>query len=87
DGWLPEQRVTREEALRGFTIDAAYAAFDEDLVGSITVGKRADFVLLDKDIMTVPLPEILEAQVVATFIDGTPAFESDRSPFSGQATR
>ena len=69
-GWYPGQRLTREEALRGFTLDAAYAAFMEDTVGSLEVGKRADFVVLSRDIMTVPDAAILEAEVVATFLDG-----------------
>ena len=69
-GWFPDQRLTRAEALRGFTLDAAYAAFMEDEVGSLEVGKRADFVVLSRDIMTVPAPEILETDVVATFLDG-----------------
>jgi len=70
DGWMPEQRLTRAEALRGFTLDAAYAAFMEDEVGSLEPGKRADFVVLSHDIMTVPEAEILDADVVATFLDG-----------------
>ncbi|MEM1041422.1 MAG: amidohydrolase [Bacteroidota bacterium] len=73
-GWDPEQRLTRAEALRGFTLDAAYAAFMEDQVGSLEPGKRADFVVLSRDIMTVPAPEILETEVVATYLDGLPIF-------------
>lgn len=69
-GWLSEERVTREEALRAFTLDAAYAAFMEDEVGSLSPGKRADFVLLDRDVMAIPASQILEAQVVATYLDG-----------------
>ena len=69
-GWYPDQRLTREEALRGFTIDAAYAAFQEDHLGSLSVGKHADFVILSRDIMTVPPPDILEIQVVATYLGG-----------------
>jgi predicted amidohydrolase YtcJ len=70
-GWMPEQRLTRAEALRGFTLDAAYAAFMEDEVGSLEPGKRADFVVLSQDLMTVPEDEILDTDVVATFLDGT----------------
>ena len=73
-GWYPDQRLTRAEALRGFTLDAAYAAFMEDEVGSLEPGKRADFVVLSRDIMTVPAPEILETEVVATFLDGAPIY-------------
>lgn len=74
-GWLPEERVTREEALRGFTLDAAYASFMEDEVGSLSPGKRADFVVLDRDVMTVSVPQILEAEVVATYLDGQAVYQ------------
>lgn len=70
NGWYPDQRLTREEALRGFTIEAAYAGFMEDEVGSLEVGKWADFVILSKDIMTVPARAILDAHVVATYLGG-----------------
>ncbi len=73
-GWMPEQRFTRAEALRAFTLDAAYAGFAEDEVGSIEPGKRADFVVLSKDIMTVPDREILQARVEATYLDGEAIF-------------
>ncbi len=69
-GWHPEERLTREEALRGFTLGAAYAAFQEDDLGSIAPGKRADFVIFSEDIMQVPEEEILSAEVVATYLGG-----------------
>ncbi|KIM41742.1 hypothetical protein M413DRAFT_444990 [Hebeloma cylindrosporum] len=69
-GWFPEQRLTRDQALKGMTYDAAYAAFAEDDLGSLTSAKKADFVVFDKDIMTVPQSEILETRVRATVVDG-----------------
>ncbi|KAF9562894.1 hypothetical protein CPC08DRAFT_706411 [Agrocybe pediades] len=69
-GWFPEQRLTREQALKGMTLDPAYASFAEDTLGSLTPGKKADFVILDKNIMTVPVDEILSAKVKATVVDG-----------------
>lgn len=75
-GWFPEQRLTRLEALRGMTIDPAYASFTEDILGSLEVGKRADFVVLDRDIMEVSVEEIMETRVLATFLDGAAAFGS-----------
>lgn len=69
-GWYPEENLTRAEALKGFTLDAAYAAFQETEIGSLEPGKYADFVILSKDIMTVPAPEILEAEVISTYIGG-----------------
>lgn len=77
EGWQPEQALTREEALRGFTLDAAYAAFMEDATGSLTPGKYADFVVLSRDIMTVPAREILEAEVVATYVSGERVYARD----------
>lgn len=73
-GWFPEQRLTRMEALRGMTIDAAYASFTEDNLGSLVPGKRADYVVLSQDIMTVPVDQILSTKVQATVIDGRLAF-------------
>jgi len=69
-GWYPEQRMTREEALRSMTIWPAYAAFQESMMGSLTPGKYADFVVLDRDIMRIPDTEILATRVVSTWIGG-----------------
>lgn len=75
-GWYGNQALTRQEALRGFTLDAAYAAFMEDEVGSIERGKRADFVVLSRDVMAVPPEEILGARVLATYLDGAAVYEA-----------
>jgi len=69
-GWYPEERLTREETLYGFTKGAAYAAFQDDVLGSIESGKHADFLVLSHDIMTIPPPQILETQIAATFFAG-----------------
>ncbi|HAY37147.1 MAG TPA: amidohydrolase, partial [Bacteroidetes bacterium] len=69
-GWYPEERLTREETLAAFTKDNAFAAFQENQLGSLSPGKYADFVVLSSDIMTIPSPQILEATVVATFVGG-----------------
>lgn len=68
--FYPEQRMTREEALRSYTLHAAYAAFEEDIKGSITPGKLADIVVLSKDIMRVPADEIRSARVDLTMLGG-----------------
>ncbi|EKM80842.1 hypothetical protein AGABI1DRAFT_112574 [Agaricus bisporus var. burnettii JB137-S8] len=70
NGWFPEERLSRVEALRGMTIDPAYSSFTEDILGSIEAGKRADFTIFSRDIMTIPVDSILNTQVVATVIDG-----------------
>ena len=62
--------MTRMEALRSYTINCAYAAFEEHLKGSITIGKLCDVVVLNKDILTCPAAEILEAKVDLTIVGG-----------------
>jgi len=74
DGWFPEQKLTRKEALRGMTIDPAYASFTESTLGSLEIGKRADFTVFSRDIMTIPAQDILATNVLATVIDGKPVF-------------
>ncbi|KAI0776794.1 amidohydrolase family-domain-containing protein [Trametes elegans] len=76
DGWFPSERLTRAQALKGMTLDAAYASLAEDTLGSLVPGKRADFVVLDRNIMDEgkPFSEILETKVKATVIDGKVAF-------------
>jgi len=73
-GWYPEQRLTRAQALKGMTLDAAYASFTETDLGSLTPGKKADFVILDRNIMTIPYSEILATKVQATVVDGSLAY-------------
>src|SRR5437773_11649365 len=68
--WFPDQRMTREEALRSWTIEGAYAAFEEDTKGSLTPGKIADFVVLSDDIMRMPAAETWKARVKMTFVGG-----------------
>jgi predicted amidohydrolase YtcJ len=75
EGWHPEQAVTREQALKMFTIWAAYAAFEEGLKGSIEVGKLADLTVLSADIMKIAEPEILKTRCVMTVIGGEVVFQ------------
>jgi predicted amidohydrolase YtcJ len=69
-GWIPDQRMSRAEALRALTRDAAYAAHAEALLGSLEPGKLADLVILSADIMRVPVAEILKTTVRMTIIGG-----------------
>ncbi len=69
-GWLPGQVTDRQEALLSMTLWPAYAAFMERETGSLTPGKYADFVVLDRDIMTVPEHEILATRVLRTVLGG-----------------
>ncbi len=68
--FYPQQCMTREEALRSYTIDAAYAAFEEDIKGSLTPGKLADVTVLSKDILTVSEDEILSTEILYTIVGG-----------------
>ena len=68
-GFDPDQKMTREEALRSYTIDAAYGIFEENERGSLREGKLADLVVLSKDIMTIPAGEILSTDVLATMVN------------------
>ncbi|HJX80981.1 MAG TPA: amidohydrolase family protein, partial [Candidatus Udaeobacter sp.] len=70
EGWHPEEAVSREDALKMFTLWPAYAAFQENDKGSIEVGKLADFTVLSQDIMKIPEMEILETQNEMTVIGG-----------------
>lgn len=70
EGWYPDQRLTVEEAVRGFTWGPAYAAGLEDRLGSLQVGKLADMTILDQDIFTVDPMNILHAQVMGTMVGG-----------------
>jgi hypothetical protein len=69
-GWFPDQRLTRAEALRSWTIEGAYAAFEEKMKGSIEPGKFADFVVLSDDIMQVAPERILKTRVTMTVVNG-----------------
>ncbi len=73
--FFPAQRMTRMEALQGYTINNAIAAFEEDVKGSITPGKLADLVVLDRDLMTVPESELAATQVDMTIVGGAVLFE------------
>ena len=66
----PEQRMSREEALRAYTVDAAYAAFEEEIKGTLAPGRLADMVVVSKDILTVPDHEILDTEVLYTILSG-----------------
>jgi predicted amidohydrolase YtcJ len=73
-GYEPEEKMTREQALRSYTLAAAYGAFEETIKGSIEPGKLADFTVFSKDIMTVEEKEILHTEVSMTIVGGKVAF-------------
>jgi predicted amidohydrolase YtcJ len=66
----PEQQLTREQAIRLYTINNAFLTFDEARKGSLEPGKLADFIILDRDILTCPVGEVKDIQVQATYLGG-----------------
>jgi predicted amidohydrolase YtcJ len=74
-GYEGEQKMTREQALKSYTLDGAFAEFEENFKGSIQVGKAADFTVFDKNIMEIPEDEILKAKVQMTVVGGKVVFE------------
>jgi len=74
-GWIPEQKVTVEEALKAYTIDGAYATFEDQVKGSLTKGKLADYVILEKDIFKVAPVDIQRVKVIRTVVGGKSVFE------------
>jgi hypothetical protein len=77
EGWHPELKMTREEALKSLTIWGAHAAFEEDLKGSISPGKLADLVVLDRDLMTEPEERLFEIKVLMTVVGGEVVFQRE----------
>jgi len=76
DNWYLNEKVTRQEALKMFTIWPAIAAFEDDKTGSLEVGKRADITIFDQDIMTIDGPEILQTKAVMTIVDGKAVYSA-----------
>jgi len=69
-GWVPEQKITLEEAIRAYTVGSAYAEFQEQVKGSLAPGKLADVVMLDRDIFAIPPPDLDKVEVALTIVDG-----------------
>jgi predicted amidohydrolase YtcJ len=76
-GYQVENALTREQALRGMTLWAAYGNFEENRLGSIEIGKEADFIMLQKDLMTTSAGELREVKVIRTYIMGEKVFAQD----------
>jgi len=74
-GWVPDQKISVEEAVRAYTLGSAYAEFQESVKGSITVGKLADLVLLSRDIFKIDPKDIENVKVVMTLVDGRVVYE------------
>jgi predicted amidohydrolase YtcJ len=75
-GWYPNESLTREEALRAFTLDAAYSAHQEDILGSVEIGKWADFILIDENYFDVAASDIWKIKVLETWVAGKKVYSS-----------
>ena len=75
--FVPEQCITMKDALKTYTIDAAYAAFEENVKGSIEIGKLADLIILNKNPLEVPKEKIKEIQVLQTIIRGKTVYKKE----------
>jgi predicted amidohydrolase YtcJ len=76
NGWIPEQKITVDEAVRGFTFGSAYGEFQENVKGTLEVGKLADFVIVSDDIFTIDPVKIANAKVLTTVVEGKVVFET-----------
>jgi len=77
EGWFPEQRISVEDALKAYTINNAYATFEDDIRGSLEEGKLADVTVFDRNLLEIPEAEILQAEVTHTIIDGKLVFKKN----------
>ena len=76
DGWYPDQAMSRAEVLHSYTLAAAYAAHQEDRLGSLEPGKWADFIVVDRDYFEIPSSEIDDIRVLQTWVGGRLAYEA-----------
>ncbi len=76
-GWFPEERVSLETALRAYTVNSAWAAGQEEVLGTLSAGRLADFVILDQDLFTIPPTEIKNVQALVTVVGGRVVFDRD----------
>lgn len=76
DGWVPEQKITVEQALTAYTKNGAFASFEEDIKGTLEPGKLADFVVIDADLIRIDPIKIREAKILQTFVGGKKVYDS-----------
>jgi predicted amidohydrolase YtcJ len=79
DGWVPEQKISVEQALHAYTYEGAYASFEEGIKGTLKPGMLADFVLLDRDLTVIPPATIRDAKILKTVVGGRVVFSADET--------
>ncbi len=77
-GWIPEEKISVEEAVRGYTTGGAFAEFAENEKGTIEAGKLADLVVLDKDLFALPPDRLRDARVIMTVVGGKVVYETPK---------
>jgi hypothetical protein len=77
DGWVPEQKITVEQALHAYTTEAAYASFEENIKGTLKTGMLADFVLLDRDLTKIPAETIKDVKILGTYVGGKLVYSAE----------
>jgi predicted amidohydrolase YtcJ len=75
-GWFPQEKITIEEAIKAYTLNTAYAGFEEDIKGSLEVGKLADFVILSDNLLTMDPDDIKDVTVLMTVVGGNVVYEA-----------
>ena len=83
-GWYPEEGLNREETLHSFTLAAAYAALQEERLGSLEPGKWADFIVVDRDFFEIPRDQIDDIEVIQTWVGGEMVYERCEDPDSAE---
>ena len=79
DGWIPEQKITIEQALKAYTKNAAYASFEEDVKGTLEIGKYADFVVLSENLFLIEPTTIREVKIIETYVNGNKVYEINKN--------
>jgi len=76
-GWFPEERITIEQAIKAYTLNTAFAAFEEDIKGTIEVGKLADFAVLSENLITIDPDQLKDVEVLMTIVNGKVVYQKE----------
>jgi predicted amidohydrolase YtcJ len=76
-GWFPQEKISIEQAIKAYTLNTAYAGFEEDIKGSLTAGKLMDFVVLSDNLLTMDPDDIKDVTVLTTVVGGKVVYEAN----------